>query len=105
MQKLSAFAERRGWSNLNAPLVKLDLAHFRSRAQPNFFPGFNDQETVVAALRGDQSDFLRRCDEIVEGKFDLLGLKGLDFGNPIDWHLEPISGKRSPLVHWSSVEE
>jgi heparinase II/III-like protein len=114
-QKLAAFAERRGWSSLNSlpsdksfqALVKFDpeafLAHFRSRAQPRFFPGFDDQQQVVAALR--DHDLLRRCADIIEGKFDLLGLKGLDFANPIDWHFEPISGKRSPLVHWSRVEE
>ena len=121
MQKLSAFAEQRGWSSLNSvpsdklfqALVKFDsqtfLAHFRSRTRPNFFPGFDDQEKVVAALRDRWSyrepDFLRRCDEMVEGKFDLLGLKGLDFGNPVDWNFEPVSGKRCPLVHWSRVEE
>ena len=106
-QKLAAFAERRGWSSLNSfpsDNLEISLAHFRSRAQPKFFPGFDDREKVVAAL-STQSDFLKHCDEIVEGRFDLLGLKGLDFGNPVDWNLEPVSGKRSPLVHWSRVEE
>jgi hypothetical protein len=117
MQKLSAFAERRGLSSLNSlpsdKILKLDpetfLAHFRSRAQPNFFPGFDEEPKTVAALRDHwsrtQSHFLRRCDEIIDGKVDLLGLKGLDFGNPVDWNLEPVSGKHSPLVHWSRVEE
>jgi hypothetical protein len=117
MQKLSAFAERRGLSSLNSlpsdKILKIDpetfLAHFRSRAQPNFFPGFDEEPKTVAALRDHwsrtQSHFLRRCDEIIDGKVDLLGLKGLDFGNPVDWNLEPVSGKHSPLVHWSRVEE
>ena len=119
MQKLSAFAERRGWSSLDSlpsdeffrSRVKLErrtfLEHFRTRSQPNFFPGFEQQEKVVAALREfwPDTDFLERCDRVVAGKFDLLGLKQLDFGNPIDWHLEPISGKRSRLDHWSRVEE
>jgi len=38
------------------------------------------------------------------GKFDLLGFKDLSFGSPIDWHLEPLSGKRAPLIHWSRLD-
>jgi Heparinase II/III-like protein/Heparinase II/III N-terminus len=121
MQKLSALAERRGWSSLNSlpsdesfrRLVKFDkeslLERFRSRSQPHFFAGFDSTEKVAAALHSYWSDseshFLRCSDDAVEGRFDLLGLKQLDFGNPLDWHLEPISGKRSALEHWSLVEE
>jgi hypothetical protein len=37
------------------------------------------------------------------GTFDLLGLRDLALGKEIDWHLEPLSGKRTPLVHWSQL--
>lgn len=121
MQKLSAFAERHGWSSLNSlpsdqsfrRLVKFDqenlLEHFRSRSQPHFFPAFDSREKVIAALHSfwsdSESDFLQRSNDAAEGRFDLLGLKRLDFGDPVDWHLEPVSGKRSTLDHWSRVEE
>ena len=88
---------------------KLLLQHFRSRTQPQFFSSFAAREKVVAALSrfwpDRDGDFLKLCDDAVAGKFNLLGLTGCYFGNPIDWHLEPIAGKRSPLVHWSRVEE
>jgi hypothetical protein len=38
------------------------------------------------------------------GKFDLLGARDLDFGTPVDWHLEPTSGVRAPLAHWSEID-
>ncbi|HEY6402489.1 MAG TPA: heparinase II/III family protein, partial [Blastocatellia bacterium] len=38
------------------------------------------------------------------GKFSLLGHTGLSFGDsPIDWSLDPVSGLRAPLTHWSKL--
>lgn len=44
------------------------------------------------------------ADAICGGRFDLLGYAGLDFGEPVDWHLDPVSGHRAPLVHWSRID-
>ena len=44
------------------------------------------------------------ADSIVAGRFDLLGYRGLGFGDPIDWHLDPVNGRRAPLVHWSRID-
>lgn len=44
-------------------------------------------------------------ESIANGLFNFLGFEGLDFGSPPDWHYEPISGKRSPRVHWSLIDE
>jgi heparinase II/III-like protein len=41
---------------------------------------------------------------IVERRFDLLGYRSLSFGDPIDWHLDPVWKRRSPLVHWSQID-
>jgi hypothetical protein len=43
-------------------------------------------------------------DKAIAGKFDLLGFTDLDFGNPIDWHLDPTSGARAPHIHWSRID-
>lgn len=55
----------------------------------------------------DQAEsIIRSADRILEGKFDLLGYEGLDFGKPLpDWHFDPVSGKRSPRVHWLRINE
>ena len=126
-QALNSLLERRGWSSLDrlpadqALLKLLDqtgtsrglakeedlLAHFRPRKEPSFFAGLADQEATVAALRsgwpGTEAQIIEKADRILAGRFDLLGLRDLSFGNPIDWQLEPVSGKRAPLVHWSRL--
>ena len=128
-QLLAKLAERRGWSSLaklptdEALLRMLDpnscrgtvprsehelLNLFRSRKTPKFFAAFDDREATVRELRNRwphaESEILERADAVIDGKFDLLGFHGLSFGDPIDWHLEPISGKTAPLVHWSNLD-
>ena len=45
---------------------------------------------------------IAKADRICDGYFDLLGYKGLYFGGRIpNWHLDPVSKKESPRVHWS----
>jgi heparinase II/III-like protein len=126
-QKLAALAERRGWSSLTrlpADAELLDvldrerigrelwsaqqfLEQFRSRSAPKFFPGFAAKNATIEQLRTrwpeSEREILERANRIVEGQFDLLGFCGLSFGQPIDWQLEPVAGKRTPLIHWSRL--
>lgn len=121
-QSLNSVLERRGWSSLTKlptdqeffPLLRTQvqsgeelLENFRARTTPIFFAGLSDKAETVKALRATwptaASRIVAKADRIVGGKFDLLGLRDLNFGDPIDWQLEPISGKRAPLVHWSRV--
>ncbi len=54
----------------------------------------------------DKEKIFEKGNKICEGKFDLLGLEGLCFGEAVpDWHFDPVSGKRSPRVHWSRIDE
>jgi Heparinase II/III-like protein/Heparinase II/III N-terminus len=125
-QAAAALAERRGWSSLvilptdNSLLKMLDqvgtfrpttveglLAHFRTREHPKFFGGFADRDATIAALRSSWPDaetlIIQHADRILAGKFDLLGVCDLSFGDPIDWQYEPIAGKRAPSHHWSRL--
>jgi hypothetical protein len=52
----------------------------------------------------ESSALIAEAEKILAGRFDLLGLEDLSFGNPPDWHLEPLSGKRAPLIHWSRID-
>ncbi|PYS82031.1 MAG: hypothetical protein DMF67_14530 [Acidobacteria bacterium] len=84
------------------------LSHFRARSEPQFFAAFGDQGETRRELRGRwgapaRTSVIERARRITEGRFDLLGLRGLSFGSPVDWHLEPVSGKRAPLRHWSRI--
>src|SRR5262245_3579437 len=122
-QALNAFAERKGWSASRLPsdsgFIKLfDRQHqfkssqevgehFCKRTPPSFFSAFDNPQSTRDALRkhwpNAESDILARADRICDEVFDLLALRGLTFGSPIDWHLEPVAGKRAPLVHWSKL--
>ncbi len=85
------------------------LEHFRQRAQPKFFAGFDETETTREELQhrflSGREALIEKADRITHGRFDLLGFRELDFGEPVDWHLEPVSGQRSPLAHWSRIDE
>ena len=99
-QRVAAFSERRGWSNL----VKLpETVPNAALLNERFFPGFHDPARTVAQIKQAQR-IVEQADRICEGKFDLLGFTNLSFGDPIDWHFEPVSGKRIPLLHWSKLD-
>jgi hypothetical protein len=52
------------------------------------------------------SDAASRADALLDGRFDLLGFRGLDFrgaDGAIDWHLDPVHGRRAPLDWWARV--
>src|SRR6185369_2471307 len=116
-QTLQSLRERRGLSVLSrlpsdeafeALLYSNQLSKdFRLTKQGGFFSGFLDREQTASALRkrweGFSRDVIDTANEISKGRFRLFGFQNLSFGNPIDWHFNPISGQRSPLVHWSSL--
>ena len=124
-QKFAAWLDRRGWServqlqddsaflkSFNSPGISSAaelLTYFRDSHAQNFFPAFDDQSATVSELRKRWPEnlelLLGEARQIENGRFDLLGFQGLDFGNAPDWHLEPKSGKRSALVHWSRIKE
>ncbi len=92
-----------GQTNLDEGLRE----HFTSRHAPLFFVGVRDGSSA-AELRGDRwsaelGQLIAAADAVVDGRFDLLGHDGLDFGSPIDWHLDPVSHKRAPRIHWSRI--
>jgi hypothetical protein len=127
-QALAAFNERRGWSEqAGVPETKsffktIDagfkgsvglkaeslLENFRDRSAPGFFASFDKPEETLHYLRSRWPDseqtLIERARRIAEGRFDLLGLRDLNFGKDVDWHLEPVSGKRAPLSHWSRID-
>ena len=86
------------------------LDQFRARCTPRFFAPFDERAEVVAALRARWPELEPRvvatADRIRRGQFDLLGHR-LDFGSPIDWHYDPVSGARPGggrgAVHWSRI--
>ena len=77
-----AFSKR--W--ISPPLCRL----ISSRATPTF-PDPPPLSSPAAA------------ETIRQHRFDLLGYKNLDFGTPIDWHLDPVHLKRAPRKAWYQI--
>ncbi len=83
---------------------------FYASGEERFFASFRDSRISKTACRKEfgentVSRFITLADDIVSGRIDLLGLKGLHLGKEIDWHWEPVAKKRSPLKHWKQFDE
>ena len=46
---------------------------------------------------------IQEADEICSHRFRLLGFENLDYGTEIDWHLDAVHGKRTPLIPWFKI--
>ena len=85
------------------------VAHFQQRARPNFFSGFVQPYSEVAALQ--RSLFPEETDELTsiaeritkDHCWPLLGLQETCFGNPIDWHRDPLSHSTWPLDYYADI--
>jgi uncharacterized heparinase superfamily protein len=73
-----------------------------------FFPSLKDRDAIVRVMGwrfpAERRLLIERADRAINGSFDLLGLSGVSFGDPIDWNLEPVSGRRTGLDHWSQID-
>lgn len=86
------------------------FAEFYAQGQSSFFQSFTDKEKTLQIFRQKfggsvTASIIEKAERLIEGRFDLLGYQNLDFGAAVDWHLEPISQKRSPLKHWKQFDE
>jgi hypothetical protein len=79
------FASRRSAFPINAP----EIPHV-SRTIAHAFPSAPD---VAAA----------RADSMLEGRYDLLGYRGLELGERPDWHADVVHGRQSPRTYWCTV--
>lgn len=95
---------RTGKSQVTSSLV---VEQLRKR-NLQFLPGLKDRQALVDIMLSRFPDDCRAiisaADRAMIGRFDLLGFEDLDFGYPIDWHLDPVSGDRAPLVHWTRID-
>lgn len=83
------------------------LRRFLATGEKNFFAGpFDSQlpEELHKTHVDDCQSVLIDAYHASHGRFNLLGYKNLDFGDPVDWHLDPVAGRRAPTVHWSKLD-
>ena len=76
-------------------------------AHGDFFFSPTDLPERVRLLRAhlpaEVDAILTEADEICRHRFRLLGYVDLDYGAEIDWHLDAVHGKRSPLKPWHKI--
>ncbi len=98
-------ASRCGSAEASAAFI---LDRMRTSGGRTFFRSLARRSEIVALMNSrfaaERLRLIDHADRICSARFDLLGLSNLSFGDPIDWRLEPISGKRTPLVHWSQID-
>lgn len=79
---------------------------FFAGGRSRFFSGAVSEE-IPMLIAGQMPDSCKAtiaaADAICGRRFNLLGYRGLTFGDPVDWHLDPVSGLRAPLAHWSRI--
>jgi hypothetical protein len=67
---------------------------------PQFFFTAESVESVLKLLRQrlpqQAEQIVRQADKICRHQFDLLGYEDLDYGDPIQWHLDRVHGKQAP---------
>jgi len=73
-----------------------------------FLPPLAERQTIVKLMNcrfpGARDAIIGNAEKVIAGKFDLLGYAGLDFGNPVDWRLNPLTHDVAPLIHWSQID-
>ena len=80
------------------------LAILRNDAPSRFFAGVENLR-IAAGVSGAYRDaLLNSAETILQKRFDLLGYRTLWFGDPIDWHFDPVRSRHAPRVHWTQVD-
>ncbi len=61
---------------------------------------------IRGAVPGSAASAAACADRIVSGQYDLLGYRRLRFHDgaaPVDWHADPVHGRRAPRAFWTKV--
>jgi hypothetical protein len=100
-------------ARLNRDFAKLTTAalldHFRERSTPKFLPGFDVPSIEVADLQRsvfpvETARLIESAQRIVhEHRWTLLGYDERDFGDPIEWRRDIVSGELWPLEYHVDV--
>jgi hypothetical protein len=78
---------------------------FALAAPSRFFEGASSDAALALWLEGQKEAVaatLASAEAARLGRFRLMGHE-VHLGVPLDWHREPLSGRRSPLLHWSAI--
>ncbi|MEP7381414.1 MAG: alginate lyase family protein [Gemmatimonadota bacterium] len=123
-QRVAQWIERAGWRDRgeasdtafsrrlhpelqDRALVQLTRA-VRHGPRPPFFPGVDELPGTLALLRerwpARVADVTRAADDIVAGRFALLGHAPLRIADPVDWSRDYLRNVSAPDLHWSRID-
>ena len=96
---------RRGTREGSIPADLVD--RWLDEMAPHFFAGPSDPR-VPALMHERLPDsvhgIVAAANRALEKRFDLLGYRDLSFGDPINWHLDPVARRQAPLRHWTLLD-
>lgn len=122
-QRLAVLAERAGWRDdgemsdralagrLVPSLAGAAPAEWggalRRTPRPPGIPGLADVAATAEVVRTRWPDrvaeIARAADEIVAGRFQLLGHRPIPYPDPVAWNHDPILRVTAPATHWSRI--
>jgi hypothetical protein len=87
------------------------LRHCLRTKNRRFLPSLEQRRKIVETMNrrfpAERDAIIKTAEAALAGKFSLLGHASLSFSDPpdspIDWSLDPVSGLRAPLRHWSEL--
>ena len=107
MKKLLERSGKHGSSVISSEVQE----HLQEKMSQRFYAGVQHDWSAAEQLAlletdpaFDMQQLIARADSVCRESFEILGYGELSFGRPVDWHLDPVSGQRSPVVHWSQID-
>jgi len=92
------------------------IKHLKSRESPRFFFNWRDRDLHQKLLKerfaDQEAELLEHAERVCQHEFDIFGsssITGKDacatgFGDQVNWHLDPSTGRSWPLIHWSRID-
>ncbi len=84
------------------------IKHLKSRESPGFFFNWRDRELYQSLLRErfahQEAQLVKQADRVCRHQFEIFGSNSIEFGDEINWHFEPETGRDWPLEHWSKID-
>jgi heparinase II/III-like protein len=97
----AADARRAGFPGSGRDVVPLTA--FRQSVGERFFPG-PAGAAAPSLPPAAAAETVEAANRLLGKRFDLLGYRDVSFGDPIDWHADPVAGRRAPAVHWTRLD-
>jgi hypothetical protein len=94
--------EGHNWASAHRALA----AHFIQRRstfplQPGELPEL--RRRVNARFPDAAPAAAARANDMLDGRYDVLGYEHVEFGTPPRWHRDPVHGRETPRGFWSSI--